>query len=123
MPETSDATQLAESVTSTSMTTWLLLLIGVLAVSASAIFVRYAGQVHPLAISFWRCFSGAAVLLPFAGAGLKKMQARQMALPAVAGVFLWGPTFLEEILEVDSDEAAALSGKKSNLTPATMRAI
>jgi putative MFS transporter len=27
---------------------------------------------------------------------------------AVAGLFLWGPTFLEEILEVDSDEAAAL---------------
>ena len=27
---------------------------------------------------------------------------------AVAGVFLWGPTFLEEILEVDSDEAAGL---------------
>ena len=30
------------------------------------------------------------------------------ASAAVAGVFLWGPTFLEEILEVDSDEAAAL---------------
>ena len=28
------------------------------------------------------------------------------ASAAVAGVFLWGPTFLEEILEVDSDEAA-----------------
>jgi putative MFS transporter len=30
------------------------------------------------------------------------------ASAAVAGVFLWGPTFLEEILEVDSDEAAGL---------------
>jgi putative MFS transporter len=30
------------------------------------------------------------------------------ASAAVAGVFLWGPTFLEEILEVDTDEAAAL---------------
>ncbi len=30
------------------------------------------------------------------------------ASAAVAGVFLWGPTFLEEILEVDSDEAAAM---------------
>jgi putative MFS transporter len=30
------------------------------------------------------------------------------ASAAVAGVFLWGPTFLEEILEVDSAEAAGL---------------
>jgi putative MFS transporter len=30
------------------------------------------------------------------------------ASAAVAGVFLWGPTFLEEILEIDSDEAAGL---------------
>lgn len=30
------------------------------------------------------------------------------ASAAVAGVFLWGPTFLEQVLEVDSDEAAGL---------------
>lgn len=30
------------------------------------------------------------------------------ASASVAGVFLWGPTFLEQILDVDSDEAAAL---------------
>ena len=30
------------------------------------------------------------------------------ASAAVAGVFLWGPTFLEEIMAVDSDEAAGL---------------
>ena len=30
------------------------------------------------------------------------------ASAAVAGVFLWGPTFLEEIMEVGSDEAAGL---------------
>jgi putative MFS transporter len=30
------------------------------------------------------------------------------ASAAVAGVFLWGPSFLEQILDVDSDEAAAL---------------
>jgi putative MFS transporter len=30
------------------------------------------------------------------------------ASAAVAGVFLWGPTFLEEIRRIDSDEAAAL---------------
>ena len=27
---------------------------------------------------------------------------------AVAGLVLWGPTFLKEILEIDSDEAALL---------------
>jgi MFS transporter, putative metabolite:H+ symporter len=30
------------------------------------------------------------------------------ASAAVAGVFLWGPSFLEQILDVDSDEAAGL---------------
>ena len=30
------------------------------------------------------------------------------ASAAVAGVFLWGPTFLEEVLEIDSDEAAVM---------------
>ena len=30
------------------------------------------------------------------------------ASAAVAGVFLWGPTFIEQVLEIDSDEAAAL---------------
>ena len=30
------------------------------------------------------------------------------ASAAVAGMFLWGPTFLEQVLEVDSDRAAAL---------------
>jgi putative MFS transporter len=32
------------------------------------------------------------------------------ASAAVAGLVLWGPTFLEEILEIDSDEAALLFG-------------
>jgi MFS transporter, putative metabolite:H+ symporter len=30
------------------------------------------------------------------------------ASAAVAGLFLWGPTFIEEVLEIDSDEAAVL---------------
>jgi MFS transporter, putative metabolite:H+ symporter len=30
------------------------------------------------------------------------------ASAAVSGMFLWGPTFLEQVLEIDSDEAAAL---------------
>ena len=67
---------------------WALLAVGVLGASVSAIFVIYARDAEPMAISFWRCFSGAAVLLPFAGAGLKRMEPRQVWLPAVAGVFL-----------------------------------
>jgi drug/metabolite transporter (DMT)-like permease len=67
---------------------WALLAVGVLGASVSAIFVIYARDAEPMAISFWRCFSGAAVLLPFAGAGLKRMDPRQVWLPAVAGVFL-----------------------------------
>jgi drug/metabolite transporter (DMT)-like permease len=67
---------------------WALLAVGVLGASVSAIFVRYARDAEPMAISFWRCFSGAAVLLPFAGAGLKKMEPRQVWLPAIAGILL-----------------------------------
>lgn len=67
---------------------WALLAVGVLGASVSAIFVVYARDAEPMAISFWRCFSGAAVLLPFAGAGLKRMEPRQVWLPAVAGVLL-----------------------------------
>ena len=67
---------------------WVLLAVGVLGASVSAIFIVYARDAEPMAISFWRCFAGAAVLLPFAGAGLKKIEPRQLVLPAVAGIFL-----------------------------------
>src|SRR5688500_17245615 len=67
---------------------WVLLAVGVLGASVSAIFIVYARDAEPLAISFWRCAAGAAVLLPFAGAGLRRLEARQLWLPAVAGVFL-----------------------------------
>lgn len=67
---------------------WVLLAVGVLGASVSAIFIVYARDAEPLAISFWRVFSGAAVLLPFAGAGLKAMEPRQVWLPAIAGVLL-----------------------------------
>ena len=67
---------------------WVLLAVGVLGASVSAIFIVYARDAEPLAISFWRCAAGAAVLLPFAGARLRRLEARQLWLPAVAGVFL-----------------------------------
>jgi drug/metabolite transporter (DMT)-like permease len=67
---------------------WALLAVGVLGASVSAIFVEYARDAEPMAISFWRCFAGAAVLLPFAGSGLKKLEPRQVWLPAVAGILL-----------------------------------
>lgn len=41
------------------------LALGVVAVSSAAVLIRLA-DAHPLAISFWRCFAGAAALAPFA---------------------------------------------------------
>jgi len=67
---------------------WVLLGVGVLGASVSAIFIVYARDADPMAISFWRCAAGAAVLAPFATRGLRSLRARQMALPAIAGLFL-----------------------------------
>ena len=67
---------------------WLVLAIGVLAASVSAILIRYAEDASGVSISLWRCAAGAAVLLPFAWPGLRRMKPRDHILPAVAGVFL-----------------------------------
>lgn len=67
---------------------WALLVVGVLGASVSAIFIVYARDAEPMAISFWRCAAGAAALLPFARSGLKGLEPRQIWLPAVAGLFL-----------------------------------
>ena len=67
---------------------WALLAVGVLGASVSAIFIVYAESAEPMAISFWRCAAGAAALAPFATRGLRALEVRQLALPAVAGLFL-----------------------------------
>lgn len=66
----------------------MLLAVGVLGASVSAIFIVYARDAEPMAISFWRCAAGAAALLPFAIGGLRAVDARQLRLPAIAGVLL-----------------------------------
>ncbi|MDQ4096001.1 MAG: DMT family transporter [Actinomycetota bacterium] len=75
----------------TARAPWLapaLLAGGVVAASSSPILVRYAEGADALAISFWRCFVGALVLLPFARGGLRRVGRRQAALCAIAGIFL-----------------------------------
>lgn len=67
---------------------WALLAVGVGAASISAILVRYADGADPLALSFWRCAAGAALLLPFATRGLRRGGSAALRAPAVAGVFL-----------------------------------
>jgi len=67
---------------------WVLLAVGVLGASVSAILVVYAQGAAPLAISFWRCAAGAAVLAPFAVRKLRALDLRQNRLPALAGLFL-----------------------------------
>ncbi|HET7482896.1 MAG TPA: DMT family transporter [Actinomycetota bacterium] len=71
-----------------SRSSWLLLGLGVLAASISAILIRYARDADPLAISLWRCAAGAAVLAPFAGRDLSKTPRRAIRTSTLAGIFL-----------------------------------
>jgi drug/metabolite transporter (DMT)-like permease len=68
--------------------TWALLATGVGVASVSGILIRYAEDAGPLAISFWRCAAGAALLLPFALSELREMKPKDYVMPAVAGAFL-----------------------------------
>jgi drug/metabolite transporter (DMT)-like permease len=67
---------------------WALLAVGVVAASAGAILVRYAESAGPLAIAFWRCAAGAAVLAPFAAPRLRVRGWTAGRWPLVAGAFL-----------------------------------
>jgi drug/metabolite transporter (DMT)-like permease len=67
---------------------WILLAIGVVVASFSAIFARYAEDAEALAISFWRCAAGAVIIAPFAVKGLRKMDSRTLKVCLVSGAFL-----------------------------------
>ncbi len=67
---------------------WVLLGVGVVAASVSAILVRYADGADPLALSFWRCTAGAAALLPFAARRIRAGGVDALRAPVVAGIFL-----------------------------------
>jgi len=64
------------------------MVVGVVAISTSPILIRLAA-VPALALAFWRCLAGAAVLAPFARRGRAGGLARgDLALLGTAGVFL-----------------------------------
>jgi drug/metabolite transporter (DMT)-like permease len=72
---------------------WTMLTVGVVAVSVSAILIRYAsedsgGDAAPLAISFWRCALGALALVPFARWKRKGTNPTTIKFSVVAGFFL-----------------------------------
>ncbi|HET6814957.1 MAG TPA: DMT family transporter [Actinomycetota bacterium] len=70
----------------TSTVLWMV--VGVVAISTSPILIRLAA-VPALALAFWRCLAGAAVLAPFARRGRAGGLARgDLALLGTAGVFL-----------------------------------
>jgi drug/metabolite transporter (DMT)-like permease len=71
-----------------SKLSWVLLTVGVLSVSVSAILIRFAEGAEPLAISFWRCAAGAVALAPFGRRGFSRLTPRGSVLPLLAGVFL-----------------------------------
>jgi drug/metabolite transporter (DMT)-like permease len=66
----------------------LWMVVGVVAISTSPILIRLAA-VPALALAFWRCLAGAAVLAPFARRGRAGGLARgDLALLGAAGVFM-----------------------------------
>lgn len=67
---------------------WTLLTIGVVVASVSAILIRYAQEAPPLAISFWRCALGAAVLAPFSRLRPGAIPPRSLRVCVLSGVFL-----------------------------------
>jgi drug/metabolite transporter (DMT)-like permease len=70
----------------TSTGFWLV--VGVLAISTSPILIRVAG-LPALALAFWRCLAGAAVLAPFAPRGLLgRLDRAELGRLAASGVFL-----------------------------------
>ena len=70
----------------TSTTVWLV--VGVLAISTSPILVRVAA-LPALALAFWRCLAGAALLAPFAARGpAGRLDRGDLLRLAASGVFL-----------------------------------
>jgi len=72
---------------------WTILTVGVVAVSVSAILIRYAsvdgdGDASPLAISFWRCALGALALFPFARWKRRGTSPTTIRFSLIAGAFL-----------------------------------
>lgn len=82
------ATAPADAGTGPTWVSWALLALGVVSVAGAAILIRYADQAEPLAISFWRCAAGAAILAPFGGKGFRRLTGRGWLLPILAGAFL-----------------------------------
>ena len=67
--------------------TVLWMVVGVAAISTSPILIRVAA-VPALALAFWRCLAGAAVLAPFARRGHSGLAPGDLARLGAAGVFL-----------------------------------
>ena len=78
----------ADAGTGPTWVSWALLALGVVSVAGAAILIRYADAAEPLAISFWRCAAGAALLAPFGREGFRRLTGRGWLLPIVAGAFL-----------------------------------
>lgn len=64
------------------------LAVGVTAASFSPILLRLAEDAEPLALSFWRCAAGAAVLFPFARNRLRSIDRVEFRTCVLAGLFL-----------------------------------
>ncbi len=70
----------------------LILLFGIFVTSWSSIIIRWIGDVHPLAIAFYRLFFSVLILLPFARFSKRKRKfvfaSRPLLLFGLSGIFL-----------------------------------
>ena len=91
---------------------WALLLAGLLSLGASAILIRYAGDVPAVAVAAWRTIFATAVLAPWAAryarSEIRAFAARDWALVTASGVLL-GAHFVAWIASVNLTTVASAS--------------
>ncbi len=103
---TEDRTAAKITDTLPSWAPWALLWMGMAAASFAAPLIRYTAEDSALAVSFWRCFAGAAILAPFAWPSLRKRTKRELVPSSVAGLFL-AAHFASWIASVNMTSVAA----------------
>lgn len=91
---------------------WLLLAAGLLSLGGSAILIRYAGNVPPVAIAAWRTLFATAILAPWAARlarhEIRAFSRRDWTLIASSGVLL-GAHFVAWIASVSLTSVASAS--------------
>lgn len=91
---------------------YLILGVGLISISVSAILIRYAGDAPALAVAAWRTLFAALILAPFvirrAGKEIRELSGREIGIILASGVFL-GLHFITWISSVYHTSVASAS--------------